>query len=123
MNPLTLDGQLHGSIAQGLGEALMEEMVYEPEAGQLLTGSLMDYAMPRATDIPPILSDVHPVPTKTNPLGVKGGAEAGNAGAPPAIVHAILNALEPWGVTDLPLPVTPERIWRAINRQETKHAR
>jgi carbon-monoxide dehydrogenase large subunit len=114
MNPLTLDGQLHGSIAQGLGEALMEEMVYEPEAGQLLTGSFMDYAMPRAADMPAIVSEVHPVPTKTNPLGVKGGAEAGNAGAPPAIVHAILNALEPWAVTDLPLPATPERIWRAM---------
>ena len=114
MNPLTLDGQLHGSIAQGLGEALMEEMVYEPEAGQLVTGSFMDYAMPRATDLPAIVSEVHPVPTKTNPLGVKGGAEAGNAGAPPAIVHAILDALEPWAVEDLLLPATPERIWRAM---------
>jgi len=118
VNPLTLDGQLHGSIAQGLGEALMEEMVYERESGQLLTGSFMDYGMPRAPEMPPIRSEVHPVPARTNLLGVKGGAEAGNAGAPPAIIHAILDALAPWGVTDLPLPATPERIWRAIHKKE-----
>jgi aerobic carbon-monoxide dehydrogenase large subunit len=123
MNPLTLDGQLHGSIAQGLGEALMEEMVYERETGQLLTGSFMDYGMPRASDMPPIRSEVHAVPTKSNPLGVKGGAEAGNAGAPPAIVHAILDALAPWGATDVPLPAAPEQIWRAMTRQETRRAR
>ena len=74
--------------------------------------------MPRAPEMPPIRSEVHPVPTKTNLLGVKGGAEAGNAGAPPAIIHAILDALAPWRVTDLPLPATPERIWRAIHKKE-----
>ena len=123
INPLVLDGQLHGSIAQGLGEALMEEMAYDAETGQLLSGSFMDYAMPRATDLPPIRSGVHPVPTSTNPLGVKGGAEAGNAGAPPAIVHAILDALSPWDVSDLALPVTAERVWSAIRSQEKKRVR
>lgn len=114
MNPLMLEGQLHGSIAQGLGEALLEEMIYERETGQLLTGSFMDYSMPRAADMPPIRSEVHSVPTKSNPLGVKGGAEAGNAGAPPAVVHAIIDSMAPWGVTDIPLPATPERLWRLM---------
>ena len=114
INPLVLDGQLHGSIAQGLGEALMEDLVYDPSTGQLVSGSLMDYALPRASDVPPIHSEVHPVPTSTNPLGVKGGAEAGNAGAPAAIVNAILDALSPWNVPELALPVTSERVWAAI---------
>jgi carbon-monoxide dehydrogenase large subunit len=116
VNPLTLDGQLHGSIAQGFGETLIEEVVYDRESAQLLTGTFMDYGMPRASDMPDIRSEVHPVPAKTNLLGVKGGAEAGNAGAPPAILHAVLDALAPWGVTDIEMPLTPERVWRAINR-------
>jgi carbon-monoxide dehydrogenase large subunit len=120
VNPLTLDGQLHGSIAQGFGEAMIEEMVYERETGQLLTGSFMDYGMPRAPDMPHIVSDVHPVPTKTNLLGVKGGAEAGNAGAPPAIVNAIIDALAPWGISDIPIPATPERIWRKITNSNAR---
>src|SRR5262249_47227120 len=115
VNPLLLEGQLHGSIAQGLGEALTEEMIYEPDTAQLLTGSFLDYAMPRAGDLPAITSALHPVPTATNLIGVKGGAEAGNAGAPVAIIHAIIDALSPWGITDLPLPATPGRIWRAIS--------
>ena len=117
INPLTLEGQLHGSIAQGLGEALFEEVVYERESGQLLTGSFIDYCMPRADDMPPITSEVALIPTKTNLLGVKGGSEAGNVGAPPAIVNAIIDALSPWGVTDMPMPATPERVWRAINNR------
>ena len=115
INPLTLEGQLHGSIAQGLGQALFEEIVYERETGQLLTGSFIDYCMPRADDMPHISSEVALVPTKTNLLGVKGGSEAGNVGAPPAIVNAIIDALSPWGVTDMPMPATPERVWRAIH--------
>ena len=111
INPLTLEGQLHGSIAQGLGQALLEQVVYERESGQLLTGSFMDYAMPRADDLPPIESDLHLVPTKTNLLGVKGGSEAGNVGAPPAIVHAIIDAL---GIDDVPMPATPQRIWHLM---------
>ncbi len=116
INPLILEGQLHGSIAQGLGQALLEDAVYERESGQLLAGTFMDYAMPRAEDVPDIRSDVHLVPTRTNLLGVKGGSEAGNVGVPPAVVHALLDALSPWGVTDVPLPATPERIWRLIAR-------
>jgi aerobic carbon-monoxide dehydrogenase large subunit len=116
VNPLLLEGQLHGSIAQGLGQALFEEVVYERDSGQLLTGSFMDYAMPRADDLPDIRSDVHLVPTRTNLLGVKGGSEAGNVGVPPAVVHAIVDALSDWGVTDVPLPATPERVWRLIAR-------
>jgi carbon-monoxide dehydrogenase large subunit len=117
VNPLLLEGQLHGSIAQGLGQALFEDVVYERESGQLLTGTFMDYAMPRADDLPPIRSDVHLVPTRTNLLGVKGGSEAGNVGVPPAVVHALIDALSPWGVTDVPLPATPERLWRLIRRR------
>jgi carbon-monoxide dehydrogenase large subunit len=115
VNPLTLEGQLHGSIAQGLGETLVEEVIYDRETGQLLTGSFMDYAMPRADMMPDIISEVSLVPTKTNLLGVKGGSEAGNCGVPPALVHAVIDALSPWGVTDIPLPATPERVWRAIH--------
>jgi carbon-monoxide dehydrogenase large subunit len=122
INPLTLEGQLHGSVAQGLGQALFEEVVYERESGQLLSGSFIDYAMPRADDLPHIRSAVHVVPAKTNLLGVKGGSEAGNVGAPPAIIHAILDALSPWGVTDLPMPATPERIWRAMRHQADARA-
>jgi len=114
VNPLILEGQLHGSIAQGLGAVLMEELVYERGSGQLLTGSFMDYAMPRADDFPDLRSDVHLVPTKTNLLGVKGGSEAGNVGVPPAVVHAIIDAL---GVSDVPLPATAERVWRLIPRR------
>ena len=115
INPITLEGQLHGSVAQGLGQALLEEVLYDPDTGQLLSGSFMDYCMPRADDMPPIVSDLDSVPTKTNLLGVKGGSEAGNVGAPPAIVNAIIDALSPWGITDVPMPAPPERIWRAIS--------
>jgi carbon-monoxide dehydrogenase large subunit len=115
VNPLTLEGQLHGSVAQGLGEALVEEVVYERDSGQLVSGSFMDYGMPRADNMPGVLeSELALVPTSTNLLGVKGGAEAGNCGAPPAILHAILDALAPLGVEDIQLPATPERVWRAI---------
>jgi carbon-monoxide dehydrogenase large subunit len=116
INPLTLEGQLHGSTAQGLGETLLEQVVYDRSSGQLMTGSFQDYAMPRADNMPPIVSSTRPVPTRLNPLGVKGGAEPGNVGAPAAIVNAIIDALSPFQVTDLPMPATPERIWRAIHR-------
>ena len=115
VNPLTLEGQLHGSIAQGLGETLVEQVVYDRESGQLLTGSFLDYCMPRADIMPDIVSELALVPAKTNPLGVKGGSEAGNVGAPAAIINAVIDALSPWGVTDIPMPATPERVWRAIH--------
>ena len=114
LNPLLLDGQIHGGIAQGAGQALLEDMVYDRDTGQLLTGSLMDYAMPRADDLPAFALAMHDVPTSTNPLGVKGAGESGTVGAAPAIVHAILDALSPFGATDIAMPATPERIWRAI---------
>jgi len=114
VNPLILEGQLHGSIAQGLGAVLMEELVYERESAQLVSGTFMDYAMPRADDFPDIRSDLHLVPTKTNLLGVKGGSEAGNVGVPPAVVHAIIDAFD---ISDVPLPATPERIWRLTRRR------
>ncbi len=112
VNPITLEGQLHGSIAQGLGEALIEEIVYDRETGQLLSGSAFD--LPRADDMPQIRSDHHTVPTKTNLLGVKGGSEAGNNAAPPAIINAIIDALLPLGVEDIPMPALPDKVWRAI---------
>jgi carbon-monoxide dehydrogenase large subunit len=114
INPLMLEGQLHGSVGQGLGEALLEQVVYERETGQLLTGSFMDYGMPRADDMPTIVSSIDGTEATTNPLGVKGGAEAGNVGAPPAIVNAIIDALWPLGVRAVPMPATPEGVWRAI---------
>ena len=120
VNPITLEGQLHGSIAQGLGEALLEQVIFDRESGQLVTGSFMDYAMPRADDMPNVVSDTAPVPTKTNLLGVKGGSEAGNVGAPAAIANAIIDALSPLGITDMPMPATAERIWRAINNAASR---
>jgi carbon-monoxide dehydrogenase large subunit len=115
VNPLTLEGQLHGSVAQGLGEALLEQVIYERASGQLLTGSFMDYAMPRADIMPAhIATDLAPSPTKTNLLGAKGGSEAGNNGMTAAVVNAVIDALAPLGVIDIPNPATPERVWRAI---------
>jgi carbon-monoxide dehydrogenase large subunit len=115
VNPLTLEGQLHGSTAQGLGETLLEQIAYERRSGQLMTGSFQDYAMPRADDMPATVSSVRPVPTKLNPLGAKGGSEPGNVGAPAAIVNAIVDALSPYKVTDVPMPATSERIWHLIH--------
>jgi aerobic carbon-monoxide dehydrogenase large subunit len=114
INPLTIEGQVHGSIAQGLGEALIEDMVYDRKTGQLLSGSFMDYAMPRADIMPEIKSEFAPVPTKLNLTGTKGGSEPGNVGAPAAIINAVIDALSPLGVRDLPIPAKPERVWRAI---------
>lgn len=116
INPLLLEGQVHGGIAQGVGQALDEQVLYDSE-GQLLTGSFMDYAMPRAHDIPrSITLDTRNVPTKGNLLGVKGGAETGTVGAPPAVISAIVDALRPLGVTDIQMPATPHRVWQAIHQ-------
>jgi carbon-monoxide dehydrogenase large subunit len=115
VNPLTLEGQLHGSTAQGLGETLLEQVLYERGSGQLMTGSFQDYAMPRADNMPPIVSGTRPVPTKLNPLGAKGGAEPGNVGAPAAIINAIVDSLASYKVMDVPMPATPERIWQLIH--------
>jgi aerobic carbon-monoxide dehydrogenase large subunit len=114
INPLTLKGQIHGGVAQGVGQALMEEIVYDAESGQLLTGSFMDYAIPRADTLPDIAVESHPVPTKLNPLGAKGAGEAGTVGALPVVMNAVLDALAPLGVRQLDMPASPGRVWSAI---------
>ncbi|HTV44468.1 MAG TPA: xanthine dehydrogenase family protein molybdopterin-binding subunit [Stellaceae bacterium] len=118
LNPLLLEGQICGGIVQGVGQVLMEDIRFDPASGQLLSGSFMDYAMPRAADLSAIHCDSNPVPTKTNPLGVKGAGEAGNVGALPAIGNALIDALSPLGIRDLEMPATPERLWRAIQQAE-----
>ena len=114
MNPMLLEGQIQGGVAQGIGQVMMEEVVFEPESGQLLSGSFLDYCMPRADDLPNIEVRSNPVPTKTNPLGIKGAGEAGCVGALPCLMNAILDALAPLGIDELAMPATPERVWRAI---------
>jgi hypothetical protein len=114
VNPIGLKGQIHGGVAQGLGQALMEQVVYDRESGQNLTGSFMDYCMPRADTMPHMEITSNPVPTKRNPLGAKGAGEAGTVGALPAIVNAVIDALAPLGVKGLDMPATSERIWEAM---------
>ncbi len=121
VNPMLADGQVMGGIAQGLGQALLEEIVHDPELGQLLTGSLMDYALPRADHMPPMVIEYFEgAPTKRNPLGVKGAGEAGCCGAPPAIVNAVLDALAEYGVHHIDMPLTPEKVWRAITATSSR---
>ncbi|MFO1160415.1 MAG: xanthine dehydrogenase family protein molybdopterin-binding subunit [Reyranellaceae bacterium] len=115
INPLTLAGQIHGGVAQGMGQILMERVVYDSESGQLLTASFMDYAMPRADTMCSMKIVSNPVPTATNPLGVKGAGEAGCVGAMPAIMLAIMNALAERGVRELDMPATSDRVWQAIH--------
>jgi carbon-monoxide dehydrogenase large subunit len=117
INPMMLEGQVHGGIAQGIGQALFEHAVYDPESGQLLSGSFMDYAMPRASNTPSYAFSTHNVPTKANPLGVKGAGEAGAVGAPPAIINAIVDAIHDHaGVRHIDMPATPSRVWALLNR-------
>src|SRR5712672_364059 len=113
INPLLVDGQAHGGIVQGIGQALRECTVYD-EQGQLLTGSYMDYAMPRAEDVPLFMHDFHCVPATTNPLGAKGCGEAGCAGALPSVMNALIDALSEFGIRHIDMPATPERVWQAI---------
>ena len=113
INPLLVNGQAHGGIVQGIGQALRERVVYD-ESGQLLTGSFMDYAMPRADDAPFFVHDSHPVPCTSNVLGAKGCGEAGCAGALPSVMNAVVDALSEYGITHIDMPATPERVWRAI---------
>jgi len=114
VNPMLVKGQIHGGVVQGLGQGLCEELTYDPSTAQLLAGSFMDYAMPRADDVPGFDVDSHEVPTQVNPLGAKGVGEAGTVGALPALLNAVNDALAPLGVRHLDMPVTSERVWRAI---------
>jgi len=114
INPLLTRGQVQGGIAQGIGQALLERTVYEPASGQLLSGSLMDYALPRADNLPPFDIRFAELPTSANPLGVKGSGQAGAIAAPQTIINAIVDALAPLGIDHIDMPATPERVWRAI---------
>jgi len=114
INPLTLKGQIHGGVAQGVGQALMEQVVYDRESGQLLTASFMDYALPRADTLCDMVIETNPVPTGLNPLGAKGAGEAGTVGALPAVINAVMSALAPLGVRELDMPATGDRVWQAI---------
>ena len=113
INPLLVDGQVHGGIAQGLGQAMYEGAVYD-ENGQLLTGSFMDYAIPKATQVPRFETEHTTTPSPVNPLGVKGVGEAGTIASSPCLVNAVVDALSPFGITDIDMPMTPNRVWQAI---------
>jgi carbon-monoxide dehydrogenase large subunit len=122
LNPLLLAGQIHGGAVQGIGQALMEQAVYDPKDGQLVTGTLMDYALPRAADIPDLAFETHNVPCVNNPLGVKGAGEAGAIGACPAVVNAVIDGLHrEYGIDHVDMPATPERIWVAIREHQRRH--
>ncbi|MDM0045484.1 xanthine dehydrogenase family protein molybdopterin-binding subunit [Variovorax dokdonensis] len=115
INPMIVEGQVQGGIVQGIGQALLENCVYDSETGQLLTGSFMDYAMPRARDFPQFKLDTVCTPCTHNPLGTKGCGEAGAIGSPPAVINAVLDALAPLGIKDIDMPVTPNRVWEALH--------
>jgi carbon-monoxide dehydrogenase large subunit len=116
LNPLMLEGQVHGGVAQGIGQALMEHAVFDPETGQLVTGSFMDYAMPHARSVPFLTVRTNEFPCRTNPLGVKGAGEAGAIAAPPTVINAVVDALAPFGVEHVDMPARPETIWRLCRR-------
>lgn len=118
INPMIVEGQVHGGLVQGIGQALMEHGVYDPESGQLLTGSYMDYTMPRAGDFPEFKLGHVCTPCPHNPIGSKGCGEAGAIGSPPAVINAVLDALKPLGVKDLDMPATPHRVWQAIQNAQ-----
>ena len=113
VNPMIVEGQVHGGLVHGIGQALLEHAVYDDE-GQLLSGSLMDYALPRADDVPSLTTGTTVTPCPMNPLGVKGVGEIGAIGSPPAVINAILDALGPLGVKDISMPATPHKVWQAI---------
>jgi len=121
INPMIVAGQVHGGLAQGIGQALYENAVYD-DGGQLISGSFMDYCMPRADNLPSFTVDTHTTLCTHNPLGVKGCGEAGAIGAPIAVMNAVIDALSPLGVQDLTMPATPEKVWRAIHGGAPKQA-
>ncbi|HQT83690.1 MULTISPECIES: xanthine dehydrogenase family protein molybdopterin-binding subunit [Acidiphilium] len=114
VNPMIVRGQVHGGVAQGMGQALLENTAYDDETGQLISGSMMDYALPRADDLPDIEVEFVEIPCASNPLGVKGAGEAGAVGSPPALINAVIDALADDGVRSIDMPATPERVWEAI---------
>ena len=114
VNPMILHGQTHGGIAQGVGQALLEDVSYDPASGQLRAGSFMDYAMPRASTLPALTTALSEVPTPTNPLGVRSGGEGGTTPALAAVINAIVDALAEYGVRHIEMPATAERVWRAM---------
>jgi carbon-monoxide dehydrogenase large subunit len=116
LNPMIVRGQIHGGIAQGIGQALIEHAVYDRDSAQMLSATFMDYGMPRADLFPEIEAHLEEVPSKTNPLGVKGIGESGTIGAPPTVINAILDALKPYGVETIDMPATPARVWEAMNK-------
>jgi carbon-monoxide dehydrogenase large subunit len=116
INPMICEGQIHGGIAQGVGQALFENIVYDEESGQLMTGSFLDYGMPRAADFPEFVSELVEIPATTNPLGIKAIGEAGTIAAPPTVVNAVLDALRELGVDHIDMPLTPARIWHAAKQ-------
>jgi carbon-monoxide dehydrogenase large subunit len=118
---MIVEGQVHGGLAQGIGQAMMEHVVYDQKSGQLLTGSLMDYAIPRADDLPSFKLDFHETPAPSNPLGVKGGSETGAIGPPAAIANAIVDAVAHLGVHHVELPLSPQSIWRSLQAAKSKN--
>ncbi len=122
INPLLLAGQVNGGIAQGVGQAMLERTVFDPDSGQLISGTFLDYALPRADDLPALEFAYNIVPCRTNPLGVKGAGEAGAIGSPPALINAIVDALSPLGITHIDMPATPEVVWRAIRDASSRQA-
>ncbi|MEK9692399.1 MAG: xanthine dehydrogenase family protein molybdopterin-binding subunit [Rhodospirillaceae bacterium] len=122
LNPLTLKGQIQGGVVHGVGQALLEEIVFDPASGQLISGSFMDYAMPRADNLSYIDVQSNPCPTATNPLGVKGAGEAGTVGAVPAVMNAVVDALSVFGINHIDMPATPARIWDAIQKAKSQAA-
>ncbi len=122
VNPLLLAGQVHGGVGQGVGQALLEEVAYDPESGQLLTGSFMDYGMPRADNLPAIEFSYNVIPCTTNALGLKGAGEAGAIGAPPAVINALVDALYPLGIDHVDMPATPRRIWQLMRQAAPRQA-
>jgi carbon-monoxide dehydrogenase large subunit len=121
VNPLLVEGQIQGGVVQGLGQALLEHAVYDSD-GQFVTGSFMDYAMPRAHGVPTINVLSHPVPTKSNPLGAKGCGEAGTSGGLASVANAVIDALSEYGIRHLEMPMTPARIWHAIQEAKARRA-
>ncbi len=120
INPLIVDGQTHGAIAQGVGQAMWEQFYNEPDSGQPLTGSFMDYGMPRADYFPEFRTEIAEVLSPTNPLGIKAGGEGGTTAAPAVMMSAILDALSEFGVTEMTMPVTPHKVWQAIQAAKAR---